>query len=127
FFGFSWLTVSEWVGRQLERLYVHGQQALDAWRDRRAGQRAQAEREQHVVVQQERFAHEVPVRIEPGLAEVPQSKRQQKERSKAEQRQRQTELFAAPVVTDGSLPSLSLLDPAPAVTESIPAETLEFT
>ncbi|MGE4339983.1 MAG: DNA translocase FtsK 4TM domain-containing protein, partial [Pigmentiphaga sp.] len=127
FFGFSWLAVSEWVGRQLEHLYVRCRQALDAWRDRRAGQRAQAEREQHLVVQQERFAHEVPVRIEPGLVEVPQSKRQQKERSKAEQRQRQTELFIAPAVTDGSLPSLSLLDPAPAVTESIPAETLEFT
>ena len=125
FFSFSWLNVAERVGLQLERAWAWGQQALDTWNDRRAGQRAQAEREQQVVVHQERLQHDTPVRIEPALTEVPQSRRQQKDHEKAQQRQRQPELFVAPAEHD-ILPSLSLLDPAPAHTETIPAETLEF-
>ncbi len=126
FFSFSWITVSEWVGRQLEQAWSRLRAGVDAWRDRRAGQRAQAEREQHLEAQQARFTHEAPVRIEPALTEVPQSKKQQKAREKAQVRERQQELFAAPASPE-ALPAITLLDPAPASTETIPAETLEFT
>ena len=122
FFGFSWLALAERLGRRLEGLAHHIRLSLDAWRDRRAGALAKAERTEHVVVKQEKLTHEQPLRIEPAIVDVPQSKRQQKEK----QRERQPELFTE-IADNGNLPALGLLDPAPATQETMPAETLEFT
>ncbi|GAA5234872.1 DNA translocase FtsK [Verticiella sediminum] len=122
FFGFSWLALSERLGRRGEALLAWITQSYDAWQDRRAGVLAQAERTEQVVVKQEKLTHEQPVRIEPAITEVAASKRQKKER----ERERQPELFVSP--RDGtSLPALSLLDEPSAAQEIMPAETLEFT
>lgn len=121
FFGFSWLAVSEWVGRHIEQAITWVRSAYDAWQDRRAGARATAEREEVVQTRQVKLAHE-PVRIEPPVASTQAIRRQEKEK----QRQKQPELFVIPE-TDRNLPSLGLLDEPPASTEVIPAETLEFT
>src|SRR5690606_28733936 len=114
FFGFSWLAISEKIGRRLESLMQRGQQGYDAWQDRRAGALAQAERTEHVVVKQEKLTHEQPLRIEPAIVEVPKSKRQEKEKQKA----RQPDLFKE-IVHNGDLPPLALLDEAPASQETI--------
>src|SRR5690606_16026053 len=130
FFGFSWLNLAERVGRLVERL---GQQlglAYDAWQDRRAGALAQAERTEQVVVKQEKLSHEQPVRIEPAIVDVPQAPpappKPRKEKQKTTERQPES-FSLSDAVENGDLPALGLLDPAPPVQESIPAETLEFT
>ncbi len=122
FFGFSWLAVAERVGSWLERAGIYLRQSYDAWQDRRAGARATAEREEHVQTKQVKLLHERPVRIEPPVVSVPQSRRKEKEKK----REKQPELFSAPNA-DGNLPTLGLLDAPPENPEIIPAETLEFT
>ncbi len=123
FFGFSWLVMAERIGRRVEWLIQQFTLNIDAYRDRRAGAVAQAERTEQVVVKQEKLTHEQPVRIEPGIVDVPQSKRQTKEK----QRERQAALFVDHNGENGVLPSLGLLDPPPPAQETIAAETLEFT
>lgn len=123
FSGMSWLWAFEKLGLILETLFllVHGR--IDAWRDRRIGKEMAQQRE--VVVEEEKRREELhePILIEtPAPVEVPVSKKAEKRVD----REKQTLLFPEAIV-GGTLPPLHLLDPAPAATETISPETLEYT
>ena len=123
FSGMSWLWAFEKLGLILETLFllVHGR--IDAWRDRRIGKEMAQQRE--VVVEEEKRREELhePILIEtPAPVEVPVSKKAEKRVD----REKQALLFPEAIV-GGTLPPLHLLDPAPAATETISPETLEYT
>ncbi len=118
FFGFSWLTVAEKTGQCFEWVILKLNNVQTARLDRRAGQVAQAVRHEQVEAKQEKTVHEQPIRIEPAIITVAKSERVQKEK--------QQSLFAEPTAV-GSLPALSLLDPAPEAFETVSDETIEFT
>jgi DNA segregation ATPase FtsK/SpoIIIE, S-DNA-T family len=122
FSGMSWLWAFERLGAVLEGLagFLYGR--VDAWRDRKIGREVAQQRE--VVVEEEKRRVELhdPIIIETPPPEVPVSK---KAEARAE-REKQTVLFPE-VVAGGLLPPLHLLDPAPPVTETVSAETLEYT
>ena len=123
FSGMSWLWAFEKLGLILETIFllVHGR--IDAWRDRRIGKEMAQQRE--VVVEEEKRREELhePILIEtPAPVEVPVSKKAEKRVD----RDKQALLFPEAIV-GGTLPPLHLLDPAPAATETISPETLEYT
>ncbi|PKO94381.1 MAG: cell division protein FtsK [Betaproteobacteria bacterium HGW-Betaproteobacteria-10] len=122
FSGMSWLWAFERLGAFLETLagFLYGR--VDAWRDRKIGREVAQQRE--VVVEEEKRRVELhdPIVIETPRPEVPVSK---KAEARAE-REKQIVLFPE-AVAGGRLPPLHLLDPAPPVTETVSAETLEYT
>ena len=123
FSGMSWLWAFEKLGLILETIFllVHGR--IDAGRDRRIGKEMAQQRE--VVVEEEKRREELhePILIEtPAPVEVPVSKKAEKRVD----REKQALLFPEAIV-GGTLPPLHLLDPAPAATETISPETLEYT
>jgi S-DNA-T family DNA segregation ATPase FtsK/SpoIIIE len=123
FSGMSWLWACERLGHLLEALAGLVMGRIEAWRDRRIG-RETAQRRQVVVEEEKRRGelHE-PILIEtPRRTEVPVSKKAEKR----VEREKQALLFPEAVV-GGTLPPLHLLDPAPPATETVSAETLEFT
>ncbi len=122
FSGMSWLWAFEQLGVLLERGLSFFYGRVDAWRDRQIGKEVAQQRE--VVVEEEKRRVELhePIFIETPPPEVPVSK-------KAEariEREKQVALFPEAIV-GGQLPPLHLLDPAPPVTETVSAETLEYT
>lgn len=122
FSGMSWLWAFEKMGLILESigLFVYGK--IDAWRDRRIGKEVAQQRE--VVVEEEKRRVELhqPIIIETPVPEIPVSK---KAEARVE-REKQALLFPE-ALTGGQLPPLHLLDPAPPPTETVSAETLEYT
>lgn len=123
FSGMSWLWAFEQLGLFLERFVGFFYGRVDTWRDRQIGKEVAQQRE--VVVEEEKRRVELhePIIIEtPAPVEVPVSKKAEK---RAE-REKQVALFPEAIV-GGQLPPLHLLDPAPAATETVSAETLEFT
>ncbi|PKO87180.1 MAG: cell division protein FtsK [Betaproteobacteria bacterium HGW-Betaproteobacteria-12] len=123
FSGMSWLWAFERLGFLLESLvgFVIGR--IEAWRDRRIGREVAQQRE--VVVEEEKRRVELhePIVIEaPAPVEVPMSKKAEKR----VEREKQSLLFPEAIV-GGRLPPLHLLDPAPPATETVGAETLEYT
>jgi DNA segregation ATPase FtsK/SpoIIIE, S-DNA-T family len=117
FFGFSWLRVMERIGTAIDV----GIAAARRWREQRADQRigeARAAQREQVVehLREEEFERE-PVIVVPQAPVVPRSERVVKEK--------QRPLFTE--MPDSALPPLSLLEDAPPATESVSAETLEFT
>ena len=100
--------------------FLYGQ--VDTWRDRKIGREVAQLRE--VVVEEEKRRVELhdPIVIQAPPPEVPVSK---KAEARAE-REKQIVLFPEAIV-GGHLPPLHLLDPAPPVTETVSAETLEYT
>jgi S-DNA-T family DNA segregation ATPase FtsK/SpoIIIE len=122
FSGMSWLWAFEQLGLLLEAAAGFFYGRVDAWRDRQIGKEVAQQRE--VVVEEEKRRVELhePIFIETPPPEVPVSK-------KAEariEREKQVALFPEAIV-GGQLPPLHLLDPAPPVTETVSAETLEYT
>jgi len=117
FTGASWLTIMERIGFAVEWLYDFIATRIEHWRDRKAGEQAQSERE--VVVQElkKTLDEHKPIHIEPPVVEIPKSKRVEKEK--------QVPLFAD--LPDSGLPPLYLLDPAEGNLEVLSPETLEFT
>jgi S-DNA-T family DNA segregation ATPase FtsK/SpoIIIE len=122
FSGMSWLWAFEnWVCCWKPCVgFFYGR--VDAWRDRQIGKEVAQQRE--VVVEEEKRRVELhePIVIETPPPEVPVSK-------KAEQRverEKQAMLFPEAII-GGQLPPLHLLDPAPPATETVSAETLEYT
>ena len=116
-FGVSWLKVMERIGTGTERLVAWVRTRRERAEDRRIGELATAERE-HVVLQiREEEVEREPLVVVPPVAAVPRSERVVKEK----QRPLFTEL------PDSSLPPLSLLEDAPPSTESVGADTLDFT
>ena len=122
FSGMSWLWAFEQLGIALERLVGFFYGRVDAWRDRQIGKEVAQQREVVVEEEKRRVEHHEPIIIETPPPEVPISK-------KAEvrlEREKQAVLFPEAVI-GGQLPPLHLLDPAPPVTETVSAETLEYT
>ena len=122
FSGMSWLWAFEKLGLLLEAFVGFFYGRVDAWRDRQIGKEVAQQRE--VVVEEEKRRVELhePIVIETPPPEVPISK-------KAEQRverEKQAMLFPEAII-GGQLPPLHLLDPAPPATETVSAETLEYT
>ncbi|HXE39813.1 MAG TPA: DNA translocase FtsK 4TM domain-containing protein, partial [Azonexus sp.] len=122
FSGMSWLWAFEKLGGFLETSLGFFYGRVDAWRDRKIGREVAQQRE--VVVEEEKRRGElhVPIIIETPKPEVPVSK-------KAEariEREKQVALFPEAII-GGQLPPLHLLDPAPPATETVSAETLEYT
>ena len=122
FSGMSWLWAFERLGAGLEACVGFFYGRVDAWRDRQIGKEVAQQRE--VVVEEEKRRVELhdPIIIETPPPEVPVSK-------KAEariEREKQVALFPEAII-GGKLPPLHLLDPAPPATETVGAETLEYT
>ena len=122
FSGMSWLWAFEKLGLILEAFVGFFYGRVDAWRDRQIGKEVAQQRE--VVVEEEKRRVELhePIVIETPPPEVPVSK-------KAEarlEREKQQMLFPEAIV-GGQLPPLHLLDPAPPATETVGADTLEYT
>ncbi|MBS1141335.1 MAG: translocase FtsK [Proteobacteria bacterium] len=122
FAGMSWLWAFEKLGVMLETFVGFFYGRVDAWRDRQIGKEVAQQRE--VVVEEEKRRVELhePIIIETPPPEVPVSK-------KAEariEREKQVALFPEAII-GGQLPPLHLLDPAPPATETVSAETLEYT
>ena len=122
FSGMSWLWAFERLGDGLETFVGFFYGRVDAWRDRKIGREVAQQRE--VVVEEEKRRVELhdPIVIETVVPEVVVSK---KAEARAE-REKQVALFPEAIL-GGKLPPLHLLDPAPPVTETVSAETLEYT
>jgi S-DNA-T family DNA segregation ATPase FtsK/SpoIIIE len=116
-FGISWLRVMERIGAGVEALVARARARKEAALDRRIGEENAAERElvlEHL--REDSAAHE-PVVVVPAVTSVPRSERATREK--------QRPLFTD--MPDSPLPPLSLLEDAPPATETVSAETLEFT
>src|SRR5690606_18278252 len=117
--GWSWLTIFERVGFAIEWLVQRVVYAATAWKDRRIGEVAATVRDEQVQVKR-RILDDDP---EPVRIEAPPPRIERSERAEAE---RQTPLFVD-LPADTQLPPISLLDEPPVATETVTAETLEYT
>ena len=118
YFRFSWLNVAERVGDSIISAFTLAKLRREAGRDRKLGEAAAVKREGKVEQSRVKLEEHEPVTIVPPVAAPAKSERVEKER--------QVPLFAD-LPGDSTLPPIALLDAAPAVQESIPADTLEFT
>jgi len=109
--------VAERVGSFFERLAERLRQRREAKEDRAIGEAAAVERDHLLAVERSRIEETPPVHIERAPARVKPSERKAREK--------QVPLFAE--LADARLPTLDLLDEAPADVETIATETLEFT
>ncbi|MCC6377290.1 MAG: DNA translocase FtsK 4TM domain-containing protein [Burkholderiales bacterium] len=117
FTGLSWLKVMERIGAALEGAVAWVRRKREEREDRRIGEQATAEREAVVERSRESEVERERVIVVPPPPPPPKSERVVKEK--------QRPLFTD--MPDSPLPALSLLEDAPAGTELVPAETLEFT
>ncbi|MDP3672610.1 MAG: DNA translocase FtsK 4TM domain-containing protein [Telluria sp.] len=122
FFHVSWLAVAERIGEAVEVGIAWLRLRYQDREDRRQGEVAAVKRDEVVVHERakhvEKHVAAPPVKIEPQIAAVVKSERVEKEK--------QATLFRD-LPGDSTLPPLSLLDEPPAVQETVPVETLEFT
>jgi DNA segregation ATPase FtsK/SpoIIIE, S-DNA-T family len=116
-FGVSWLRVMERIGAAVEALVGRVRARREAALDRQIGEQHAAERAEIVDHLREDSAQHEPVVVVPAVTAVPRSERAVREK--------QRPLFTE--MPDSPLPPLSLLEEAPPATESVSAETLEFT
>ncbi|PKO36931.1 MAG: cell division protein FtsK [Betaproteobacteria bacterium HGW-Betaproteobacteria-6] len=122
FSGMSWVWAFEKLGLILEALVAFFYGRVDAWRDRQIGKEVAQKREVVVKEEKQRVELHEPIIIETPPPEIPVSK-------KAEariEREKQVALFPE-AIFGGQLPPLHLLDPAPPATETVGADTLEYT
>ena len=117
FLHFSWLSLSEQVGRYLELTYMKLRYRRESEEDRKIGEQAAVEREELVEEELEKFD------IAPTIQIVRQPLKIQV--SERVEREKQQPLFAE--IVDSELPPISLLDEPKASVETISADTLEFT
>ena len=117
FLHFSWISISEKLGRFMELSYLRLRYKKDQEEDRKIGELAAVEREEIVDEELEKFDDFEPVHIVRQNPVVEKSSRVEKEK--------QQPLFSE--IVDSELPPLSLLDEPPEVIETISADTLEFT
>ena len=116
-FGISWLRVMERIGASVEALFVRVRARREAALDRQIGEQHAAERAEFVLQQREDLEQHEPLVVVPPVVAVPRSERVTREK--------QRPLFTE--MPDSPLPPLSLLEEAPATTETVSAETLDFT
>ncbi len=117
FTGLSWLRLMERIGIGAERGLAWLKARREAAEDRRIGAQAVAEREAVVELAREDEEEREPIVVVPPVVAVPKSERVTKEK--------QRPLFVD--MPDSPLPPLALLEDAPAASETVSAETLEFT
>ncbi len=117
FLHFSWISLSERVGRALELGFMKLRNKKDSVADRRIGEVAAVEREELVGDELEKFDEVKPIQIVRQEPAVPKSERVEREK--------QHILFDE--IPDSELPPLSLLDDSPSQVDSISGDTLEFT
>ena len=118
FTGLSWLRLMERIGERVDALLAWLRARRDEREDRRIGEQARLERDElSVRVREEEELREPIVVVPPPAVAVVTSERVVKEK--------QRPLFTE--MPDSPLPPLSLLEEAPPSSESISAETLEFT
>ncbi len=117
FFGMSWLKLMERVGGLVETAIAWAQRRWEEREDRKAGAQAAAQRESIVEQVRHEMPEHEPVIVVPPVFDVPKSERVIKEK--------QRPLFHE--LPDSPLPPLALLEDAPGNTESVSAETLEYT
>ncbi|WP_296650544.1 DNA translocase FtsK [Paraburkholderia sp.] len=118
YFRFSWLSVAERVGEALINAVTFARMRREEGRDRKLGEAAAVKREGKVERGRVKIEDHEPVMIVPPVVTPQRSERVEKER--------QVPLFTD-LPGDSTLPAIALLDPAPAVQETISDETLEFT
>ena len=116
-FGISWLRVMERIGASVEALFLRVRARREAALDRQIGEQHAAERAEFVLQQREDLEQHEPLVVVPPVVAVPRSERVTREK--------QRPLFTE--MPDSPLPPLSLLEEAPATTETVSAETLDFT
>jgi S-DNA-T family DNA segregation ATPase FtsK/SpoIIIE len=117
FFDFSWIAVAERTGVAFEGLFARLRERREVQEDRAIGEAALVERDHLLQTERERIEETLPIHIERPPPRVKVSERKLKEK--------QVPLFAE--LADARLPTLDLLDEAPADVESIATDTLEFT
>ena len=115
--GLSWLRFIDRLGEWIEDAYLWARNAWQTWQDKRIGAQATQRREVSVEEEKKRVEDHQPIHIEMQVVEVPKSKRVEKEK--------QVSLFAD--MSDSALPPLHILDQATKQTDTVSAETLEFT
>ena len=116
-FGVSWLRVMERIGAGVEALIARARRRREEALDRRIGDAHVAERELAIEHVREDTATREPFVVFPAVTAVPKSERVTREK--------QRPLFTD--MPDSPLPPLSLLEDAPPATETVGAETLDFT
>ena len=121
--GMSWLSAAERLGALVEGCYTGLRWLAESWQDRRIGREVAREREAVVEVEKKRVETHEPIIIEPP---APKSELLPAKVEKRIERERQTPLFPEAVL-GGLLPPLHLLEPAPAQTERVTNESLEYT
>ncbi len=114
---FSWLSLADGIGEQLDRLRENRQDRRELQEDKRLGEMAAREREYVVDAQRTVVEDHLPLVIAPTIADIPKSPRVAKERQKP--------LFAE--LADTKLPQVDLLDAVQTRPESVNAESLEMT
>ena len=118
FTGVSWLRLMERIGERVDALLAWVRTKREEREDRRIGEQAKLERDElSVRVREEEELREPILVVPPPPVPVVPSERVVKEK--------QRPLFTE--MPDSPLPPLSLLEEAPPASESISAETLEFT
>ena len=123
FSGMSWLWFFERLGQWLEAVHNGLFGIYERWQDKRIGREVAQQREAVVEEEKKRVEFQEPVFIEPPApVEVEVSPKAEKRI----EREKQASLFPEAII-GGQLPALHLLDPAPALVETVAADTLEFT
>jgi len=117
FLHFSWIGLSERLGRGIELAFMKLRNKKDSVEDRKIGEVAAVEREESVEDELEKFEEVKPIQIVRQEPAVPKSERVEREK--------QHILFDE--IPDSELPPLSLLDDSPNQIDTISADTLEFT
>ena len=117
--GFSWLAVLEAIGGMVECRALQAWVNFQAYRDRRHGERATADREEQVSEKRKLLAEDPePLRIEAAVTQVELSARAHAEKQ---------EVLFADLPPISELPALRLLDEPGVHQEVVSAETLDFT
>ncbi len=117
FSGLSWLRLMERIGAGIEALFGWVRRKREEREDRRIGEQAAIAREAQVERSREVEHEREPVVVVPPPPPPPKSARAVKEK--------QRPLFTE--MPDSPLPALDLLEDAPPATDSVSADTLEFT
>ena len=117
FTGWSWIMMTEKLGKNLIAAYEWSTNKYHDWQDRKAGKVVELKREEFIGAERKRVEDRAPVEIKAPVVEIAQSERVQKEK--------QTSLFTSDM--DSSLPPLHLLDEANNTVELPSTETLDFT
>jgi S-DNA-T family DNA segregation ATPase FtsK/SpoIIIE len=117
FTGLSWLKLMERIGAGCEAVIAAIRRRREARADRLIGAQAAADRDALFERTHEDDEERAPIVVVPAVASVPKSERVIKEK--------QRPLFTD--MPDSPLPPLALLEDAPPASETVSADTLEFT